>query len=141
MSNEQNKSIVRRWLLGGYNNHDLSAVEECLTEDYINHGTTEIRGYEAGKQVIMQAQLFAPDSKIVIKSMVAEGDTVMVFFNAEGTHTGPMGDVPPTGKKFNFLMVDVFKFRDGKICEAWVIRDRLEIFEQLGISHGMSASK
>ena len=76
----------------------------------------------------------------MIHSMVAEGDTVMVLFTAEGTHTGSMGAVPPTGKQFSFLMVDVFKFRDDKICEAWVIRDRMEIQEQLGIVGGISAS-
>jgi len=34
-----------------------------------------------------------------------------------------------------------FHFRDGKICEAWVIRDRMEIQEQLGMLHGISASR
>ena len=76
MSTEHNKAVVRRWLLEGFNNCDLTAVEECLTEDYINHGTTEARGYEAGRQVLTQAKAFAPDTKIVINSMVAEGDTV-----------------------------------------------------------------
>ena len=49
MSAEHNKAVVRRWLLEGFNNCDLTAVEECLTEDYINHGTAEIQGYEAVK--------------------------------------------------------------------------------------------
>lgn len=130
MSIEHNKAVVRRWLLEGFNDLDFTAVEECLTEDYINHGTTEVHGYEAGRQVLMQNQ---GSSQIVIKSMVAEGDTVMVLFTAEGT-------MPPSDNKFSFLMVDVFKFRDAKICEAWVIRDRLEIQEQLGVVMGISAS-
>lgn len=65
----------------------------------------------------------------------------MVLFTFEGTHTGSVGGMAPTDKRFNFLMADVFKFRDGKICEAWVIRDRMEIQEQLGILHGISASR
>lgn len=140
MSVEHNKAVVRRWLLEGFNNCDLTAVEECLTEDYINHGTTEARGYEAGRQVLTQAQAFATDTKIVIHSMVGEGDTVMVLFAAEGTYTG-VGGLPGAGNRFGFLMVDVFKFRDGKISEAWVIRDRAEIQEQLGAPFGLSASK
>lgn len=133
MSTQHNKAVVRRWLLEGFNNCDLTAVEECLTEDYINHGTTEARGYEAGRQVLTQVCAFAPDTKIMIQTMVAEGDTVMVLFTAEGTHTGSSGSTPATGKRFRFLTVDVFKFRDGKICEAWVIRDRMEMQEQLGL--------
>lgn len=141
MSAEQNKAVARTWLLEGFNNCDLSKVEECLTEDYINHATTEVRGYEGGRQVLTQAQAWAPDGKIVIHAMVAEGDTVMVLFTFAGTHTGSVGGMAPTGKRFNFLMADVFKFRDGKICEAWVIRDRMEIQEQLGILHGIAASR
>ena len=88
-----------------------------------------------------QAQAWAPDGKIVVHSMVAEGDTVMVLLTFEGTHTDSVGGMAPTGKRFNFLMTDVFHFRDGKICESWIIRDRMEIQEQLGMLHGMSASR
>ena len=49
MSTEHNKAVVRRWLHKDFNNFDLTTVEECLTEDYINHSTTEIRGSEAVK--------------------------------------------------------------------------------------------
>ncbi len=141
MSAEQNKAVVRTWLLEGFNNCDLSKVEECLTEDYINHGTTEVRGYEGGRKVLTQAQALAPDGKIVINSMVAEDDTVMVLFTLEGTHSGSVGGMTSTGKQFKFSMVDIFKFRDGKISEAWVIRDRMEVEEQLGVRLGISASR
>ncbi len=130
MSIEHNKAVVRRWLLEGFNNLDFSAIEECLTDDYINHGTTDVRGYEAGRQVLEQN---SGDSRIAIESMVAEGDTVMVLFNAEIS-------VPASSTRVSFLIVDVFKFREGKICEAWVIRDRLEIQEKLGVVMGISAS-
>ncbi len=43
MSTEHNKAVVRRWLLEGFNNGDMTAVEECLTEDYVNHGTNGVR--------------------------------------------------------------------------------------------------
>ena len=129
MSIEQKKSVVRDWLLEGFNNRDFTAVERCLTEDYINHGTTKARSYEAGRQVLMQND---GNNQITIRSMVAEDDTVMVLFDFEGV-------MPSSDKQFSFLMVDIFKFRSGKICEAWVIRDRLAIQEQLGFVMGISA--
>jgi steroid delta-isomerase-like uncharacterized protein len=137
MSMEHNKAIVRRWLLEGFNNYDLSAVEECLTEDYVNHGTTEARGHEAGRRVLAQARTFGPDAKIAITYMVAEGEMVMVLFTVHGTFS-PAG-VPASGKQVNFTMVDIFRFRDGKICEGWVIRDRMEFQEQLGMLPGTDA--
>jgi hypothetical protein len=66
MSVERNKTMTRKWLLEAFNNCDLSLVEECLTEDYINHGTTEVRGYEGGRHILTQPQAWGPDGKIVI---------------------------------------------------------------------------
>jgi len=141
MSTEHNKAVVRRWLLEGFNNGDLTAVEECLTEDYLNHGTTEARGHEAGRQVLTQARAFSPDAKITIKYMVAEGDIVMALFTVGGTYTSSPVGAPAPGKQVSFTMVDVFRFREGKICEGWVIRDRMEVQEQLGMLHGTAASR
>jgi len=131
MSTEHNKAIVRRWLLEGFNNGDLTAVEECLTEDYINHGTTEARGYEAGRQVLTQARAFGADARISITYMVAEEDIVMVLFTVRGTYSPSTGSAPAQGKQVNLTMVDIFRFREGRICEGWVIRDRMEMQEQL----------
>jgi predicted ester cyclase len=141
MCPETNKAVVRRWLLEGVNNFDVSAIEECNTSDFVNHGTTKLTGYEAARQVLFQMQDWAPDRKIKFIEMVAEGDTVMVLFAVEGTHTGALRGVEPTGRRFRFVMADVFRLRDGKICESWVIRDRLEAQEQLGLVHGASASR
>jgi predicted SnoaL-like aldol condensation-catalyzing enzyme len=140
VSTEHNKAIVRRWLLEGFNNHDLTAVEECLTDDYVNHGTTSARGYEAGRQVLTQARAFGPDAKIAITYMVAEGDMVMVLFTVRGTYAPPSGGAAQ-GRQVNLTMVDIFRFRDGKICEGWVIRDRMEMQEQLGMLPGRDAPR
>jgi steroid delta-isomerase-like uncharacterized protein len=141
MTTEHNKAIVRRWLLEGFNNCDLTAVEECLTEDYVNHGTTEARGHEGGRRVLTQARAYSPDAKITITYMVAEGDMVMVLFTVRGTYALSPGGASASGKQVTLTMVDVFRFRDGKICEGWVIRDRMEIQEQLGTLPGTDASR
>jgi hypothetical protein len=34
-----------------------------------------------------------------------------------GVHTGPLPDLPPTGKTFQMTMITVFWIADGKIVE------------------------
>ncbi len=73
--------------------------------------------------------------------MVAEDDIVMVLFSVGGTYMSPAGGASAPGRHVSFTMVDVFRFREGKIAEGGVIRDRMEAQEQLGMLHGTSASR
>jgi ketosteroid isomerase-like protein len=59
----------------------------------------------------------------------------------EGTFTGtdnnvfsgPMGDVPPTGRLVKVDYIEVLRFRDGKHASFDVMYDRLMMLEQLGL--------
>jgi predicted ester cyclase len=51
--------------------------------------------------------------------MIAERDLVAVRKTLEGTHQGEFLGVPPTGKRVAFSVIDVSRFRDGKIVEHW----------------------
>jgi steroid delta-isomerase-like uncharacterized protein len=132
MSTEINKAVAKRWI-EAFNSHDLSAVEECISEDYINFGTTDARGYEAGRAVLTQLHEAAPDAQLEPKYVVAEDDLVMMLLHCRGTHTGPLQGIPATGKQFEGYLVDVFRFKEGKMIEGWVIQDRLSMAMQLGL--------
>jgi len=49
-----------------------------------------------------------------------------------GTNTGPMGDLPPTGKKVRFSGVTIFRVVNGKFVEKWTYYNELTILRQLG---------
>jgi predicted ester cyclase len=65
--------------------------------------------------------------------VVAEGDQIGVFATYEGTHTGPMGPVPATGKKVHFDFGGVFRVENGKLAEFWLTWDNMTILGQLGL--------
>ncbi len=51
----------------------------------------------------------------------------------DGTHTGgPWLDMPPSGNRLDFDVVDMFRLQDGKIVEHWDVADTLGLFSQLG---------
>ncbi|WP_331722880.1 ester cyclase [Nocardia sp. NBC_00511] len=119
---EQNLRTARAWLLDAFNNHRVEAVPDYISEHYINVGTTALTGHEAGRAVIAQADMWAPDRHIDIRYLTATDDVVMVLFTLSGTHSGTFQDIPATGRRFSVWMSDVFRFDDaGKMIEGWVI--------------------
>ena len=65
--------------------------------------------------------------------MLAEGDKVAYITTGTGTHTGPMGDTPPTGKKVEVVTYVIQRLVDDKIAETWVGWDNVAILGQLGL--------
>ncbi|CAG0980297.1 hypothetical protein METP1_01734 [Methanosarcinales archaeon] len=52
---------------------------------------------------------------------------------ARGTQKGQFGPMPPTDKKFEITVIDIMRFKDGKLIEHWGVADRLALMEQLGM--------
>ncbi len=65
--------------------------------------------------------------------MVAEGDLVFVYSTYTGTHTGDgLLGFRSTGNRVRYDVVDMFRLRDGKLCEHWDVADTKAIFTQIG---------
>ncbi|MDT0307334.1 ester cyclase [Streptomyces sp. DSM 44917] len=118
----RNTATTRRWLLDVFNHKRIEDVPGIISPRYVNVGTTDRTGVPAGEDVIRQADTWAPDRRIEIKYLVAQGDLVMILFRLYGTHTGPFAGVEPTGAPFSVWLSDIFRFdEDGMMTEGWVI--------------------
>jgi predicted ester cyclase len=73
-----------------------------------------------------------PDSVQTITHLVAEGDLVAVWATYEGTQQGPMGPLPPSGRRARFDFGAVFRLERAKIAEWWVTWDNIAILRALG---------
>ena len=73
-----------------------------------------------------------PDRTDTIESMIAEGDRVGMIFRVSGTHQGNFLGIPPTGKKFEFQEMALFRLADGKVTESWFMADEAGLMRQLG---------
>lgn len=135
---EDNKEIVRRVLDEGVNAHDLDFFREMLAPDYARHSqaTTEmpeIRGVEDMLSFLKDMFAAFPDWHEEIELMIAEGDKVAYITTGVGTHIGPMGDIPATGKRIELTNYIIQRIEDGKIAETWVGWDNLAALAQLGL--------
>jgi len=64
---------------------------------------------------------------------LAEGDLVATHWSYIATNTGLFLGRPATGKQVTDTGIDVFRIKDGKIVEMWVVQDSLGLMQQLGV--------
>ena len=133
MSIETNKKVVRAFYEEVFRKRNLDAVGQFMHEDYIQHNPDAAQG-KAGF-IDFHRGFFAavPDFCATVNRMVAEGDLVFVYNTIIGTHVGEgfLG-YPPTGNRLKFDAVDMFRLRDGKLCEHWDVADTRALFTQVG---------
>ena len=135
MSAEQNKSIVQRWVEGGWNQGNLALVDELFAADYMVHDPTTPDfpgGQAAFKQFVTNIRTPFPDIHVTIEDMTAEGDKVAWRWRITGTHTGDLMGIPPTGKPVNFTGIVISRFANGKWAEDYVNWDTLGMLQQIG---------
>jgi predicted ester cyclase len=65
--------------------------------------------------------------------MLADGDLVATRKTFRGTHTGEFMGIPPTGRDIELGVIDIVRYRDGRIVEHWSQVDQLGLLQQLGV--------
>jgi steroid delta-isomerase-like uncharacterized protein len=135
---EANKAIVRRFCEDMLTAHNLEVSGELFTDDFIDHAPDDPRegrrsGVEGAKREVAVFTDGLPDIVVRVDDLFAEGDRVVLRATVTGTHTGTFVGIPPTGKSVNVKAIQIFRFTDGKIAEAWLEIDRLSLLQQLGV--------
>jgi steroid delta-isomerase-like uncharacterized protein len=134
MSTEANKELVRRYQ-EAHNSNNLDALNEIVAEDLLAHNLMPgvPHGLEGGKVVHQMAVAAIPDFHATIEDLIAEGDKVVARMTFSGSHTaGPFMGIPPSGRRFSFGAIAIFRIAGGKIVEHWGEEDSLGWLQQLG---------
>lgn len=74
-----------------------------------------------------------PKYEVYIDEMTAEGNRVVVKARTKGTHTGNLGEIPPTFKEVDFPFVVSYEIENNKIISHWMIADQMALMLQLGV--------
>ena len=117
---EQNKSVIKRYWDGKWNERRPEILDELLIKDIIHHGSAdEINGIEEYKQVYNTYLSAMMNTRFEIKELIAEGNLVMSQGVCYGIYNGTLGDIYPVGKELSIKFFTVFRLVDGKIAEEW----------------------
>lgn len=132
---EQNKAVVRRFYQEVFNNHNVDAIGEICSSDFVDHTAMpgQAQGLEGIKQMFATFDRAFPDMHVEIEDMVAEGDVVVTRFTGSGTHKGELMGTPATNKQITFHAIDWLKFSGGKVAEAWHQGDDALALMSLGV--------
>jgi predicted ester cyclase len=116
MSIEENKAIARRHYIDVFNQGHVELVESY----YAPEGSVPIaQAQKEFSDFTLWWQKVAPGWKLTILDMVAEGEKVAVYLQAELTYSvvpDPPPDfvMPPFGKPVSWKLANIVRIVDGK---------------------------
>lgn len=134
---EANKALLRRYKTDILNSRDLDALGEVAAVDYRDHAA--FPGQAPGLEGLRQraAVLFqALDPQWTIDDIVAESDIVVLRWHLDGKHIGVFLGIPATGRSCVMRGIDMYRVRDGQMCEHWNVVDLLGFVQQVGLAPG-----
>jgi steroid delta-isomerase-like uncharacterized protein len=119
------------------NRGDVSAAEDVFTSDCVVHmtGVAEpVRGIGPWKDLVGGLLRAFPDMHFTVEDQLIQGDRVAFRWRATGTHTGPLGAAPPTGKTVVLDGLIMDRMTDSKVRERWEQWDQPLMLQQLGFA-------
>ena len=131
---EENIETARIFHEEGTNNRNPEALREILAPAVIHHAAGGYPDTTSADGVIAMMSDFPPafsDLHYTIDFFVADDDIVVERYTASGTQDGPLGELPPTGRKATWTGINIFRFECGKIVEIWSEVDALSRNAQL----------
>ena len=72
-----------------------------------------------------------PDFSNHVEETITQGDRTFARLTYRGTHRGEVLGVPATGRRVEYAGAAVFRFRDNRIAETWVLGDVWGLVRQL----------
>jgi predicted ester cyclase len=133
---EENRAAALEFLEQAWMNGDLTAYERFVSPDQVLHLAGYPEPFYGREQALAWARTYQSafrDLSLEIEAVLAEGDTVAVRFRTSQTHRGEYLGVKPLGTRVSMLMLQMFRFADGKIAEVWLMFDPLNVMQQLGV--------
>ena len=130
----QNEAIARAWHDEVINKRNPSALKDILAPTVVHHAAG---GYpqllDEGGVTSMMADFLAafPDLRYRFDLVIDKDDYVVERYTATGTQTGPLGNLPPTGRTATWTGINIFRIECGKIAEVWSEVDAVSRTQQL----------
>lgn len=120
--------------------HDMELFGSIFADDVAVElpGGTVFAGRDGIIETAVAFYTAFPDIKLTPRQVWADENGIVAEQVFTGTHTGPLatpnGEIPATGKKAEFGLVDTFLVSDGKVTAHRVYYDNLAFMTQLGLA-------
>jgi predicted ester cyclase len=135
---EENMAIVRD-AHAALARGDFASFKASIGPNYVRHCQAmppehqELQGTDVFFPFLEEWVAAVPGYTDTLSQMMADGDRVAYVSTMTGVHTGPLGDLPVTGKEFTLVNIVIQRLENGKIVETWVSWDNVAFLAQLGL--------
>ncbi len=117
---DRNRSLAIRWFEEVWNVRSEVIIDQMLGLEAVGHMEgTDVVGPAEFKKVRAQLLEAFPDLRVVVEATAADGDNVVVRWNARGTHRGSGFGIEPTGTPVAFRGMTWFVMKAGRFVEGW----------------------
>src|SRR6516162_10844426 len=133
-SEENNKSLVRRWNdLVNRTDFPTEELTSPLASSFVYHrpGVPDVTGLTDMRQVVETYRSTITDMRGGIEDLVAEGDKVACRWSGDATHKGELMGVAATSRAIMLTGIAIYRIADGKIQEEWDYTDLFGLMQQL----------
>ena len=136
MAIQENKEICRRLFETVWNEGNAAAIPDFHTPDFTiedPYNPTPGKGPDAAKKYLTSYKRSLPDLTFRIQNQIGEGDIVVNFLTATGTHDGELLGFPPTHKKATVNAIVTLRMKSGKVTECTTMWDAVSFLRAVGV--------
>lgn len=136
---QHHEAVVTRFRKRVFIQRDFSAIDECLTEDFVDHFAPpgDPPGAEGVRRRFGQAADAFQTTKIEILHSMSQDNILMQAIRIYLRHTGEFQGIPPTGRDIAIGGFDAFEIRGDKLAAHWGVYDVSRIPDLLGATPGI----
>ncbi|MEW5829352.1 MAG: ester cyclase [Chloroflexota bacterium] len=125
-------SVINR----AWNSHDIEKVLGFYSPDFVGSDvgmSQPLRGHDGLRRMLENYWAAFPDLQITITHTVTENFRVALIWQAEGTHRGPIMNIPPTGRRVRVRGVSILDVEDGLVVRGQYIWDLAGMLRNMGL--------
>lgn len=128
--------LVNTFRARAFVGRDLTAIDEHLTDDFVDHFAppADPPGRDGVRQRLAQAADGFHTEGVDVLLEFERDDLLIQVINIRMCHTGDFMGLPASGRQIVVGGFDAFRIRDGKLAEHWGVYDIGKIPDALGMA-------
>jgi predicted SnoaL-like aldol condensation-catalyzing enzyme len=128
INSTEQKNLAADSIVGdAFRTGDISKIDSVVAADFVDHTQDGDKNRDSLKTVIKMVHDSFPDMKMDLMHQSAKDDYVYTWLRFTGNSTGQMG--MPKGP-YDWRMMEVTKFKDGKAVEHWEFMDSRDVAKE-----------
>lgn len=127
-------SLAAQRVFDAINSGDLSCVPECVTDDFVDHGSpfplppgpegyARILGYVHDELKIRYSR----------EDLIETADRIVIRARATGVGLARFHGPAAAGKPYEMTTIHIYRTEGDRLAEHWGVRDELGAMVQMGV--------